>query len=468
MVKNPLRLTLLCFNWYLGNGELPETKARLYEQFVEDFYVWKQEQFPTTIEQRTQLNRALGELAREAIDKEDNRFQLRHDFICQFLGVPEEDGSLFQLALNLGWLNKIGVEENNRRQTVYAFFHPTFQEFFATLTINDWHFFLNHTPSNPLQPDSSYRIFEQTWREIFLLWLGSSYTPDTQKEELLNALMNFENRFGEHDFYGYRAKLLAASGLSEFQEFSKTQDIVDWILNLSIRQIATFNNPFANAARNHLKNMPEEILSDTLAMLLRAENSNLQHEAAKLAGEVKCSTPKVIDALTDLVLTTQFTDTRCDALCSLLEIDPANRIAIDGLIQTLPSRDMDAALAIPAAQVLRHAEVEQERVAQALEQCIQPYLLEENSILFPPQEDLICAAAFSLLKIHPENKSSIPVLQLLAQNHSFQIQRFQISKALERMGVENIGTEISTIPTNQEILEAAFIEKISALRDLVC
>ncbi|EKE96734.1 hypothetical protein FDUTEX481_06399 [Tolypothrix sp. PCC 7601] len=26
----------LCFNWYLGEGKLPETKAGLYEQFVGD------------------------------------------------------------------------------------------------------------------------------------------------------------------------------------------------------------------------------------------------------------------------------------------------------------------------------------------------------------------------------------------------------------------------------------------------
>lgn len=56
LVKNPLRLTLLCFNWYLGEGKLPETKAGLYEQFVADFYEWKKGQFATTGEQ--QIGRA--------------------------------------------------------------------------------------------------------------------------------------------------------------------------------------------------------------------------------------------------------------------------------------------------------------------------------------------------------------------------------------------------------------------------
>ncbi|MEA5447556.1 NACHT domain-containing protein [Leptolyngbya sp. CCNP1308] len=63
LVKNPLRLTLLCFNWYLGEGTLPETKAGLYEQFVADFYEWKRERFPTMAAQRRRLNAALGELA---------------------------------------------------------------------------------------------------------------------------------------------------------------------------------------------------------------------------------------------------------------------------------------------------------------------------------------------------------------------------------------------------------------------
>ncbi|WP_292698805.1 MULTISPECIES: hypothetical protein [unclassified Nostoc] len=41
LVKNPLRLTLLCLNWQSGDGKLPDTQAGLYQQFVDDFYKWK-------------------------------------------------------------------------------------------------------------------------------------------------------------------------------------------------------------------------------------------------------------------------------------------------------------------------------------------------------------------------------------------------------------------------------------------
>jgi predicted NACHT family NTPase len=135
LAKNPLRLTLLCFNWYLGEGKLPETKAGLYEQFVADFYEWKKGQFATTGEQRKRLNAALGELARDAIDKEATRFRLRQNFVCEYLGEPDDGDSLFGLALRLGWLNKVGVDGDNPRKSVYAFFHPTFHIMSGSTTI---------------------------------------------------------------------------------------------------------------------------------------------------------------------------------------------------------------------------------------------------------------------------------------------------------------------------------------------
>jgi predicted NACHT family NTPase len=65
-----------------------------------------------------------------------------------------------QLALNVGWLNQVGVDAKNPHQPVYAFFHPTFQEYFAALAINDWKDFLNHVPDNPAQ--GIYRILSRS------------------------------------------------------------------------------------------------------------------------------------------------------------------------------------------------------------------------------------------------------------------------------------------------------------------
>jgi predicted NACHT family NTPase len=144
LVKNPLRLSLLCQSWYFRQGDLPKTKAALYEQFTEAFYEWKKESFPTGLTEREELNAALGRLAREAIDKEKSRFGIRRDFALEVMG--EE---LFKLATEkLNWLVEV-YKDVETGKPVYAFFHPTFQEYFAACAIDDWHFFLNHNNENP-------------------------------------------------------------------------------------------------------------------------------------------------------------------------------------------------------------------------------------------------------------------------------------------------------------------------------
>jgi predicted NACHT family NTPase len=139
MVKNPLRLTLLCYSWQIRQGELPETKAGLYEWFVDAFYEWNKGKVPykLTSAKRKELNQALGELAREAIDQNSSRFRLTEKFIIRFLGDADDEDSLFHLALQLGWLNRIGVAAENPFEGVYAFLHPTFQEYFAALAIDE-------------------------------------------------------------------------------------------------------------------------------------------------------------------------------------------------------------------------------------------------------------------------------------------------------------------------------------------
>ncbi len=56
---------------------------------------------------RLSPDNALGELALLAISEEKTKFRLRYRFVCSVLGKPDEEW--FQLALQLGWLNQVGV-----------------------------------------------------------------------------------------------------------------------------------------------------------------------------------------------------------------------------------------------------------------------------------------------------------------------------------------------------------------------
>jgi predicted NACHT family NTPase len=130
-VKNPLRLALLCRSWSLTQGTLPQTKALLYQQFAETIYDWKQDRFPTTLTQRQQLNEALGQVALRALLQPETRFRLSHSFAQNAFAKALE---LMALALQLGWLNQVGLATTTGEK-VYAFYHPTFQEYFAAQAI---------------------------------------------------------------------------------------------------------------------------------------------------------------------------------------------------------------------------------------------------------------------------------------------------------------------------------------------
>lgn len=139
MVKNPLRLTLLCYSWQQMQGELPETKAGLYKWFVNAFYDWNKNKVPVNMNatKRKELNRTLGELAQKAIAQDSSCFRMREKLANEFLGDADDEESLFNVALKLGWLNRVGVAAENLLEDVYAFFHTTFQEYFAALSLRE-------------------------------------------------------------------------------------------------------------------------------------------------------------------------------------------------------------------------------------------------------------------------------------------------------------------------------------------
>lgn len=299
LVKNPLRLAMLCQSWYFLQGELPETKANLYQRFVDATYEWKKGEFGTTAAQRQQLNQALGNLALRMIDKQ---ISLKESVIKDVMSLEE-----FELAEKLGWLNWV-YRDQKTDERVYAFFHLSFAEYFAACVIDDWDYFLPRNHVDKPVEGKKYRIFENEWNEVFLVWFGlvkDKVSPDL-KEELMKKLVNFQD--GCKDFYMYQSYFLAVAGTSEFSHRNFTDEIIEQVMQW------TFIN-VNNQKNNH--RISAFIEKEFKSSLIQANSNRLIH------------------CLTKQLLSNQVPVNRLEVALMLLEKSHNNEVAVEIIVDYL-------------------------------------------------------------------------------------------------------------------------------------
>jgi hypothetical protein len=389
-VKNPLRLALLCRTWGLTQGNLPNTKAALYQQFVETIYQWKQDRFPTSLTVRHQLNRVLGNLALSALSREDIRFRLTHSFVVAEFG--EAGMELLTLALQLGWLNQVGISATTGER-IYAFYHPTFQEYFAAQSVADWRFFLPY-------------LFTPGWRETIWLWFGRNEIASQDKEEFIEYLSNFQDGCG--GFYNYRAYFLAATGLAEFPQARQAENILNkliyWRFGAATSQNPrrTFPSCLSDAARVALLQSDRTLVIKSLIRFLESSlNPFASWNAAYSLGKTfDPGNPIAIATLTDLIDKIHNPILQLQIADSLSKIDPGNEIAIATLSQILLSATTES-MRRKAAYSLGKADP-------------------SNFLAINTLKDIVAATADSTLKLHaaknlislePDDRLATAILQ---------------------------------------------------------
>jgi HEAT repeat protein/transcriptional regulator with XRE-family HTH domain len=435
LIKNPLRLAMLCKIWYLKPGDLPKTKAILYQRFRDDFYQWKPHPLLTDdLDKQEELHAALSKLALEAIKK---KLSLREKFAYEVMGK-----SLFQLACEVGWLNLV-YEDAETDEDIYAFFHLTFQEYFAACAIDDWHFFLNQVPHNP--EFGVYRIFEPQWKEVIVLWLGREDVSKQEKQEFIKALVEFED--GCWYFYRNRAYLLAAAGIAEFRDCSlrELRDeivglLVDWSFcthyifkkNILVEEKPidaygyfpvreTFENilkwienkwqksiPSIEAAREVLKETDREIAAALLVELLENNKDVYSEDVAFLLGQIDPGNQTAIATLVDFtqpdIELNMFEEQRVSAASNLAKIAPGNEAAITALvdvIQTAFYEDSYEENTLEAAKSLARIDPGNKTATTFLVKWIETECIDEYDLW---------VAADSLGRIDPGNETAIATL----------------------------------------------------------
>jgi Domain of unknown function (DUF4062)/NACHT domain len=255
LVKNPLRLTLLCASWEKDNQALPETQADLYQRFVDYLYGWKAnlKKFKKAVKLREELDLALGILAKAGLNRGSNhdgvarRFRFTAREISQLWKDHNLPDTLLPAAENLGWLNVVEADPIN---PMYAFYHTTFQEYFAACSIPDWDYFLPRAHRAHIdRPElckgedvPTYRVFEQEWQQVILFWIGrrAKDISDEIKEEFIKILTDFQGYEG--GFYYYRAYIMAAILVGEFKSSKQAESIVKQIVEFAFGRFNSEEN----------------------------------------------------------------------------------------------------------------------------------------------------------------------------------------------------------------------------------
>jgi hypothetical protein len=346
LVKNSLRLTLFCAAWEESNQAFPETQADLYQGFVNFLYKWNKRKFKKAVAIRSALDRSLGTLAKVGLNRISQndgvvrRFRFTETEIIEIWN--EQFDELLSASKDLEWLRVVGQENGN---DIYSFLHPTFQEYFAACSIDDWDYFLPKAhegfPISCLsESNPTYRLFERQWQQTLLLWIGRRNIDFMSKEDFIESMTNFVDDC--NGFYSLRAYFMAGICISEFKEFQSSEVVVSNIAALAFgsfdideQQWRSIISPISEPANDVLylthKKYSIKILEDFL------KQSNLDCyvccEVAKTLGELDINNKICIELLLKQLAESEDNDDAYSDICSVLaKIGIGNEAVIEVII----------------------------------------------------------------------------------------------------------------------------------------
>ena len=324
--SNPLHLALLCRHWQQVAEPDLKNISQLYEKAVNQYYQWKAGTVTTPTPQREQLNQYLAQLALITLEEQGSLQEIPQSYYSR---IFQNEPHLGQLALGLGWLNLIRLEKDGEVEKVYQFFDQTFAEYFASLEIREWQYFIQN------QAEKNLRIFDPAWEQVILFWLGSSEAEE--KKAFIEYLTEFKDGCGKFNYYGKRAYFLAAKALVEYPESDRALLIISQLLKWAFSDSQMLTGGIVEKARTTLESLPGNKSMKSLMhfLKLKTEDSKTHRIALKILEKIAKGHPLVIAMLSDLIDTTHSDDLREQYAESLLRISPTHDKAVTTLLQIL-------------------------------------------------------------------------------------------------------------------------------------
>ncbi|MEM9214968.1 MAG: NACHT domain-containing protein [Cyanobacteria bacterium P01_F01_bin.150] len=438
LVKNPLRLALLCRIWSVGQGQLPTTKTQLYGQFVDAIYVWKQDYFPLSLTQQYQLNQALGDLALSAMMQAESPFRFPKAFVYQvFQGHRLE---LLDLALQLGWLKSMGRSPQTQESS-YGFSHGSFQEYFAAQSLSSWPLFwgmdptldvasrlrrsLGNCPSDrPVGYGANPLIFKRQWREVFLRWLGRADIANDDKCALLDSLIQFEDQAG--GFFAQRAYFLAARGLAEFPDYPQAEalarQLVQW--GFSADDVPV---PIREGARRALAQTDQGWAIAVIKAFLDQSTHTFERWTAaySLGKNYEPGNSKAIATLETIIEEINNPHLQMNVARGLGVIDPRNAKAIDTLMALLSGPKAVTQLSVEQSSA-EQSSAEQSSAGQS-----------SAKQLSAKAAEFSCKVALRLGQVDPGNKAAIAILVTQIDTLDSEFQKKRAYQALAQISPDH-------------------------------
>ncbi|MEH2270784.1 MAG: hypothetical protein V7K68_20615 [Nostoc sp.] len=316
--------------------------------------------------------------------------------------------------------------------------------------MHDWQYFFKHDRSNLNQ--GTYRIFEPEWKAEILHWFSQKDVDKQQKEDFIQALIDFDDGCG--DFYRYRAYFLAAEALSQFPESSLGDAIVEQLLKWSYayfrqdkRDWQILPKPLVKTARKTLELTDRKrVITAFVNLVHTTESCTILRVAAEKLGTLDPGNKSAIAALALMPITEERHGYQRSS--SLSKIAVCNETAIAVLVNDIKN--------IPDRKIYTHGITALGDIADGNHAAIAALVnLMETTL----NKDNCCNAIAALRKIAVGNQTAIAALVKFLQINQGDRICFDAAQALWQIDPGNAPVLKSLVHILETSANAFFINR---------